>query len=63
LGSPVAFIAIDLQSFEGFLKSMRHWVRRYPAFIVAGRKEYVGWDKAALDRILRARISGESLTG
>jgi len=37
-------------------------MRRYPAFIVAGRKEYVGWDKATLDRVLQAHISGESPT-
>ena len=53
---------IDLQSFEGFLKSVRYWVRRHPAFIIAGRKEYVGWDKAVLDRILQARISAKSPT-
>ncbi|NIN64491.1 MAG: hypothetical protein GTO63_07270 [Anaerolineae bacterium] len=50
---------IDPQSIEGFVKSVRYWVRRYPAFIVAGHKEYVGWDRAALDRVLQARISGE----
>jgi hypothetical protein len=54
---------IDPQSFEGFLKSVRYWVRRYPAFIVAGRKKYVGWDKAALDRVLQAHISGENPIG
>ena len=62
-GNAVRIKLIDLQSFEGFLKSVRYWVRRYPAFIIAGRKEYVGWDKAALDRVLQAHISGESLTG
>jgi hypothetical protein len=50
---------IDPQSLEGFLKSLRYWVRRYPAFIVAGRKEHVGWDKGALDRVLQAHVSGE----
>jgi hypothetical protein len=54
---------IDPQSLEGFVKSVRYWVRRYPAFIVAGRKEYVGWDKDTLDRVLQARISGESSSG
>jgi len=51
---------IDSQSFQGFLKSIRYWVRRHPAFIIDGRKEYVGWDKAALDRVLQAHIRGKS---
>jgi hypothetical protein len=61
-GDTLRIKLIDPQSFEGFLKSVRHWVRRYPAFIVAGRKEHVGWDKAVLDRVLQAHISGESPT-
>lgn len=61
-GNAVRIKLIDPQSLEGFFKSVRYWVRRYPAFIIAGRKEYVGWDKAALDRVLQARISGESST-
>jgi len=42
--------------------SVRYWVRHYPAFVIAGRKEYVGWDRAALDRVLQARISQQSPT-
>lgn len=61
-GDALRIKLIDPQSFEGFLKSVRYWVRRYPAFIVAGRKEYVGWDTAALDRVLQAHIRGESPT-
>jgi len=60
-GNALRIKLIDPQSFEGFLKSVRYWARRYPAFIVAGRKEYVGWDKAALDRVLQAHTSGKGL--
>jgi hypothetical protein len=59
-GDALRIKVIDPQSVEGFVKSVRYWVRRYPAFVVAGHKEYVGWDRAALDRVLQARISGES---
>lgn len=59
-GDALRIKVIDPQSIEGFLKSVRYWVRRYPAFIIGGCKEYVGWDKAVLDRVLQARISGES---
>lgn len=62
-GDAVRIKLIDPQSLEGFLKSVRYWVRRYPAFIIAGRKEYVGWDKAVLYRVLQAYISGESPAG
>jgi hypothetical protein len=58
-GDALRIKLIDPQSIEGFVKSVRHWVRRYPAFIVAGRKQYVGWDKDTLDRVLQARSSGE----
>lgn len=54
---------IDVQSFEGFLKSMRYWVRRHPAFIINGRKEYVGWDETALDRLLVAHMNERSSLG
>lgn len=59
-GDALRIKVIDPQSIEGFVKSVRHWVRRYPAFILAGHKEYVGWDEDALDRVLQARISEES---
>lgn len=59
-GDALQISVIDPQSIEGFVKSVRYWVRRYPAFIVAGHKEYVGRDEGALDRVLQARISGES---
>jgi hypothetical protein len=62
-GDALRIKLIDPQSFEGFLKSVRYWVRRYPAFIIAGHKEYVGWDKAALDRVLQAHARGESPIG
>ncbi len=58
-GDTIRIKLIDPQSLEGFVNSVRHWVRRYTAFIVAGRKEYVGWDKDALDGVLQARISAE----
>ncbi len=43
---------IDPQSLQGFLKSLCHWVRRYPAFIVNRRAKVTGWDSAALERLL-----------
>jgi hypothetical protein len=47
---------IDPQSMEGFLKSLRYWVRRYPTFIINRRTKYTGWESAALERLLADRI-------
>ena len=55
-GDAVRIKLTDPQSAEGFVKCVRHRVRRYPAFIVAGRKRYVGWDKTAVDQVLRDSI-------
>ncbi len=43
---------IDAQSILGFYKSLRHWVRKYPAFIVEGKETYTGWDKKRLESLL-----------
>jgi hypothetical protein len=51
---------IDAQSVLGFYKSLRHWVRKYPAFIVEGKKTYTGWDKSRLESLL-AEYTKESL--
>lgn len=47
---------VDPQSVEGFFLSLRHWVRRYPTFIVCGRK-VVGWDADALDDLLSQHLT------
>ena len=43
---------IDAQSILGFYKSLRHWVRKYPAFIVEGKETYTGWDRERLQDLL-----------
>ena len=43
---------IDAQSILGFYKSLRHWVRKYPTFIVEGQEKYTGWDKKRLETLL-----------
>ena len=43
---------IDAQSILGFYKSLRHWVRKYPTFIVEGQETYTGWDKKRLETLL-----------
>ena len=43
---------IDAQAILGIYKSLRHWVRKYPTFIVEGRETYTGWDKRQLEKLL-----------
>jgi hypothetical protein len=43
---------IDVQSPMGIYKSIRHWIRRYPTFIVEGQETYTGWDKGRLESLL-----------
>jgi hypothetical protein len=43
---------IDPQSPEGFYKSLRYWVRRYPTYIINRRTKHTGWDLEALERML-----------
>jgi hypothetical protein len=49
---------VDPQAMEGFFKSLRHWIRRYPAFIINRRRKQAGWDSAAVERLLADEICG-----
>jgi hypothetical protein len=43
---------IDPATPEGLLISVRHWVRRYPTFLIDRSRKVVGWDREALAREL-----------
>jgi hypothetical protein len=47
---------IDVQSPFGIYKSLRHWIRTYPTFIVEGKETYTGWDKNQLESLLDKHI-------
>ena len=53
-GAQLRITLVDPRSPMGFWKSLRYWVRRYPTFIVNGRQKHVGWDRDALERLLKA---------
>jgi hypothetical protein len=53
-GDQLRITLIDPHSPMGFWKSLRHWVRSYPTFIVNGQAKYSGWDLSVLDSLLRA---------
>ncbi len=52
-GSELRIVLVDPGTPMGLLKSIRHWVRSYPAFILNGRAKYVGWDLQAVERLLQ----------
>jgi len=52
----VRIAIIDAQSPLGFWKQLRHWVFRFPAFIVDREKTYIGWDYKELETIIDDRI-------
>ncbi len=47
---------IDAQSLQGFYKSIRFAVRKYPAFIIDRKRKYAGRDKDELDALIRQRL-------
>ena len=51
-GGQLHIRVVDPQSLEGFFKSMRYWVRRYPTFIIDRRMKYTGWEPAAVEQLL-----------
>ncbi len=60
-GDRIYIRVIDPQSPEGLLKSVRYWVRKYPTFIVDGKKALAGWDRERLEQALQARLAGRQL--
>ncbi len=52
-GAGLRIVLIDPRTPMGLLKSIRYWVRSYPAFILNGRAKYIGWDLQAVERLLR----------
>ncbi|MGD2176741.1 MAG: hypothetical protein PVG71_02855 [Anaerolineae bacterium] len=56
-GEQLQIRVVDAQSIEGFFRSLRHWVRRYPAFIVGRRSRVIGWDRHGLKRLLEERVA------
>jgi len=47
---------IDAHSPVGMAKCLRHWIRKYPTFIIDGKKAWVGWDKDKLESLIDKHI-------
>jgi len=47
---------IDAHSPVGMVKCLRHWIRKYPTFIINGKETFVGWDKSKLEGLIDKHI-------
>ena len=56
-GDQIHIRVVDPQSPEGFFKSLRYSVRRYPTFIINRRTKYTGWEPGTLDRLLEKQAA------
>ena len=54
-GDRIRLRVVDAASVEGFVKSLRHRLHRYPAFIVGGQK-YVGSDLEQATALVEAQL-------
>ena len=57
-GDRVLIRVWDPRSLQGMWKSIRHGVRRYPTFVVAGHK-ISGWDTVSLEQVLATALGPE----
>jgi hypothetical protein len=59
-GDRIHVRVIDAASLEGFWKSLRYRVRRYPAVIVNGSEKRVGTDFESIDPVIERCIAAET---
>lgn len=62
-GGQVVVKVIDAASVEGFWKSLRYGVRRYPAVIVEGKGKCSGTDWATVRRLIERYLPAPSPAG
>jgi hypothetical protein len=53
----VRFKVVDAASIEGFYKSLRYRVRRYPAFVIDRKDRFVGTEFAQVEDALSRRLA------
>src|SRR5574337_1099366 len=56
-GRNVQFKVVDAASVEGWYKSVRYRVRRYPAVVVDGIEKYVGTDFGQATALIERRLA------
>ena len=56
-GERVTWRLVDAASIEGFWKSLRNHVRRYPAVIVEGERKHVDTDLESAGRVIERYVT------
>ena len=56
-GTRLRIKVVDAASIEGFARSLRHRVGRYPAVIIDGQKTIVNGDFTSLEREIEQRVA------
>mgnify|MGYP001572775741 CR=1 FL=1 len=56
-GDQIEVSVIDAASAEGFVKSLRHRVRRFPAVIVGGRERVTGGNYSMAEQAIALRLA------
>ncbi len=51
-GDDILIRIYDPRSLQGLWKALRHGVRRYPTFIINGKRKVSGWDQGHLEQEL-----------
>lgn len=51
---------VDVVSVEGFMLSIRHRIRKYPAVIIDHDKRQLDWDFKELDDLIETRLSSKA---
>ena len=51
-GAQILIRVYDPRALQGLIKAVRHGVRRYPTFLVAGHAKIAGWDQDALTQAI-----------
>jgi hypothetical protein len=56
-GPRIAISVVDAASIEGFWRSLRHGVRRFPAVIIGGSEKLVGADLERAEATIEQRLA------
>jgi hypothetical protein len=61
-GNALEVSVVDVASLEGVFKSVRHRLRRFPAFVFDGMDRVQGFDPLRLDEMLERKLRKEAIT-
>ncbi len=60
-GAQVLIRLWDPRSFQGLARALRYRLRRYPAFVIAGKYKVVGFDLGELQHLVQTALEAQAL--